>query len=150
MKAEEHEPRVRVAGIIIEDEKILLISHKKNDSVYWLLPGGGVDYGESLEEALVREFSEELNIDIRVEGLALLCDSIDPEGNRHIINICFHCTYLNGEYTVGNDERLNNYGFFRPGELKGLQIYPPVNDKLAEIFTGNAGIEYLGKLWQKA
>ena len=51
MKTIGQEPRVRVAGIVIEDNKLLLIAHKKNNSVYWLLPGGGVNYGESLEEA---------------------------------------------------------------------------------------------------
>jgi 8-oxo-dGTP pyrophosphatase MutT (NUDIX family) len=37
--------RVRVAGILINHEGVLLIAHKKDEDVYWLLPGGGVDYG---------------------------------------------------------------------------------------------------------
>ncbi len=150
MMSEESGPRVRVAGVIIENKKILLIAHKKNDSIYWLIPGGGVDYGESLEEALIREFSEELNISVSVDQLALLMDSIDPEGNRHIINICFFCKYLGGEFALGDDERLENYGFFTAEELKELQIYPPINDKLIELMSGTARVEYLGKLWQKA
>ena len=48
---EEKNIRVRVAGIIVEDARVLLIAHKKNDKVYWLLPGGGVDFGESLPDA---------------------------------------------------------------------------------------------------
>ena len=53
-------PRVRVAGILIEDDRILLIEHTKNDKKYWLVPGGGVDWGESAAEALIREFKEEI------------------------------------------------------------------------------------------
>ena len=52
--AEVLRPRVRVAGILIEDDKILLIEHLKKDKRYWLVPGGGVDWGESTAEALIR------------------------------------------------------------------------------------------------
>jgi ADP-ribose pyrophosphatase YjhB (NUDIX family) len=47
----EGDVRVRVGGILITNDGILLIAHKKDNNVYWLLPGGGVDYGESLSEA---------------------------------------------------------------------------------------------------
>ena len=43
---EEIRPRVRVAGVLIENGKILLIQHHKEDKKYWLVPGGGVDWGE--------------------------------------------------------------------------------------------------------
>lgn len=50
-------PRVRVAGVLEEDGKLLLIEHTKNERSYWLLPGGGVDWGESLEEASKKRIS---------------------------------------------------------------------------------------------
>ena len=43
---EEIRPRIRVAGILIENDKILLIQHYKNNKKYWLIPGGGNDWGE--------------------------------------------------------------------------------------------------------
>lgn len=45
--------RVRVAGVLVEEGKLLLIAHKKKKNIYWLLPGGGVDYGESLDRKSV-------------------------------------------------------------------------------------------------
>ena len=48
-------PRVRVAGILIENDEILLIEHTKNDKKYWLVPGGGVVWGDSKAESLIRE-----------------------------------------------------------------------------------------------
>ena len=51
-------PRVRVAGVLEEDGKLLLIKKKKNERSNLRLPGGGVDWGESLEEAVKREFLE--------------------------------------------------------------------------------------------
>ncbi|HEY1405774.1 MAG TPA: NUDIX domain-containing protein, partial [Spirochaetota bacterium] len=62
--------RVRVAGIVIRDQKILLIAHRKKNDEYWLVPGGGIDYGESADEALAREMCEELSVDVRVNDLS--------------------------------------------------------------------------------
>ncbi len=140
--------RVRVAGILVRDNKLLLISHKKNEEVYWLLPGGGVDFGESLDEALIREFSEELNISIEVKKLAFICDSIHPEGQRHILNIFFHCSYNGGRFHIGDEERLLGYSFFELEELKGLRLFPPVNNELISILMNEEIDSYTGKMWR--
>ncbi len=140
--------RVRVAGILITGDGLLLIAHKKNDDVYWLLPGGGVDYGESLSEALVREFMEELNIKVSVGDLAFISDSIDPAGERHVINICFTCEYNGGDYLLGEEGRLHDFSFFRKDEISGIKIFPPINDELISIFDDGAKGKYIGKLWK--
>ena len=57
---------MRVAAVIIKDNKILLIHRIKNGQEYYVFPGGGVKEGESLEGALVREIKEELTLDIKV------------------------------------------------------------------------------------
>lgn len=141
--------RVRAAGIIIDDDKLLLISHKKGPDVYWLLPGGGVDFGESLEEALIREFKEELNITIDVHRLAFICDSIDPTGERHIINMFFHCSYNRGEYSIGKEKRLLGYKFFNRKEIEKIKIFPPVNNELISLMDGKECEIYIGKMWRK-
>ncbi len=140
--------RVRVAGILITGEGILLIAHKKNNDVYWLLPGGGVDYGESLSEALVREFIEELNINIVVSDLAFISDSIDPAGDRHVVNICFICSYTGGEYLLGNEERLHGFSFFKRDEIHEIKLFPPINDELISIMDSGVSGKYIGKLWK--
>src|SRR6476660_6837893 len=57
------EPRIRVSALLGWHGQILLSRHEKPGREYWLLPGGGVDAGESLTDALYREMSEELGID---------------------------------------------------------------------------------------
>ena len=141
--------RIRVCGILIDRDKMLLIAHKKNKDVYWLLPGGGVDYGESLKEALCREFEEELNVQVEVDELALVADSIDPSGSRHVVNICFFCRYKSGEYLLGDDDRLYDFRFFAENELSKVEIFPPICGELVSIlrkdFTAGG---YIGKLWK--
>ena len=66
-KMEEVRPRIRVAGILVENNKILLIQHHKNNKKYWLIPGGGNDWGETTKQALIREYKEETNLDINYQ-----------------------------------------------------------------------------------
>ena len=139
--------RIRVAGYLEQDKKVLLVAHKKDSEIYWLLPGGGVRYGESLEEALRREFFEELSIDIQVGEVLLLFDSIAPTGKRHIINICFQCTYVSGDYKLGDDKRLYNYKFIDEEEIKKLSMYPHINDEIIDIMHNRYTKLYKGKLW---
>jgi len=140
--------RVRVAGIIIEDGKILLIAHKKKKDVYWLLPGGGVDFGESLEEALKRELMEELGVSVEVEDIFCVIDSIAPEDRRHIVNVCFKCCCAKGDISLGNDKRLHDFGFFSSGELDSMVLYPSMAEQLKGLLA-DGGHEkiYLGKKW---
>ncbi len=140
--------RVRVAGILIRGNRLLLIAHKKNDDIYWLLPGGGVDYGESLHEALTREFMEELNISVDIKDVALISDSIDPSGDRHVVNICFLCTYKTGDFILGEEGRLYDFRFFDRDELSELEIFPPINNDLIDIINGKVKDRYIGKLWK--
>jgi len=140
--------RIRVSGIIIEDFKILLIAHKKNNKTYWLLPGGGVEFGESLKDALEREFKEELNIIIKAGDVLFVSDSIDPEDKRHVVNICFYCQSIKGKISLGKDKRLYDYGYFSSSELPALIIFPSIKEELEKLLCGieNKNI-YLGKKW---
>ena len=140
--------RVRVSGILVHEKKVLLISHKKTNRVYWLLPGGGVNFGETLKDALRREFNEELGVEVDVNQFAFICDSIDPDCKRHILNIVFKCTYSTGEYRLGNDKRLYDFNFFDKQGLPGLIIYPPIKDEIISIINGKETESYLGSLWQ--
>jgi len=140
--------RIRVAGILIKGGRLLLIAHKKNDEVYWLLPGGGVDYGESLSEALKREFIEELNVSVEVNDVAMISDSIDPSGDRHVVNICFLCTYSGGDFELGEEQRLYDYRFFGRDEIEAVKIFPPINNDLLDVMDGKNREKYKGKLWK--
>ena len=63
---EEKNPRISVDVIIKFKEGVVLIK-RKNPPYGWAIPGGFVDYGETLEEAAVREMKEETNLDVELE-----------------------------------------------------------------------------------
>ncbi len=137
--------RIRVAAVIVREGKILLVAHKKSNNVYWLLPGGGVKFGEPLKQALKREVMEELGISIAVNELILINDSIDDIARKHIVNICFGCTYQEGEYQLGRERRLHNYGFFGKDEIPDLTIFPPLNSELIQVLDGKT----IDKIYQE-
>ena len=60
----------RASGIIIKNNEILLIHRIRDDKEYWVIPGGSIEQGESIEQALDREILEELGV--RVEQKELL------------------------------------------------------------------------------
>lgn len=144
-------PRVRVAGILIEEDKILLIEHKKNDKKYWLIPGGGVDWGESTSEALVREYKEETNLDIEIERFLFISEAIAPDKEKHVINLYFQIKKLDNcsEMKLGNEENLSNLKFVSKEEIENIKLYPNIKDKIIKLLNNEEVIPYLGLLWDK-
>jgi ADP-ribose pyrophosphatase YjhB (NUDIX family) len=146
----EPSPRVRVAAIILRDGALLLARHEKQGRTYWLLPGGGCEYGEAIGEALTRELKEETNLDIRVGDLVLVNDSIPPDKHRHVLNLYFRAEIVRGELACRTDERLKEVAFVPVSELSGLTFYPDIRESLvAAIRKGFGGrAVYLGNLWK--
>ena len=141
-------PRVRAAGILIKDNKVLLIRHQKGEDTYWLLPGGGVDYGETMEESLAREFSEECNIEVEVKGMAFVSQGIAPNGSKHIIHMSFAVEYKSGELMVGDEGILKEVRYLPIDEIEDIVLYPNIKRELKEYCRGNKELRYLGNRWE--
>ena len=84
------EIEVRVAGVLVRDGRALLVKHDKPEGSYWVVPGGRIEFGETLSDALRREFMEELCMDVKVGDFAFLNDAAPSDKARHIVNVYFH------------------------------------------------------------
>ena len=150
--AEVLRPRVRVAGILIEDDKILLIEHLKKDKRYWLVPGGGVDWGESTAEALIREYNEETNLDISVEKFLFLSETIAPDKQKHVINLYFQIKVLKNSIEnmqLGDEKNLTDLRFITKNEIENIKLYPNIKTQLIQLLNKEEITPYLGLLWDK-
>ena len=142
-------PRVRVAGIVIQENSILLIQHVKNEKKYWLVPGGGVDWGESLEEALIREYKEETNLDVEVKDFLFFSETISPDKNKHVINLYFLVKIKNDSETmkIGNETNLSDLKYVSKEEIQNIKLYPNIKEQLMKILNNEKMTPYLGLLW---
>jgi 8-oxo-dGTP diphosphatase len=143
-------PRVRVAALLLIEGKVLLVRHLKDGRRYHLLPGGGVERGESLAEALRREIAEETGLVAEIGRPLLLSDTIDPSGSRHLVNITFNARIASGEVTTAPaDPRIEGFDLVNPSELGSLDLRPPIAAQLlAAIEAGDSyQTTYLGSLF---
>lgn len=123
-------------AIIHKDNKYLLTERKGNDpddppgGRVWHFPGGGVEFGETVESALIREIKEELNLTIKMERqLSHTYSVIRP--TWHGILIPYICSII-GEENIVLDHESFRYGWFTPKEVIKLHKLPFVQDMLDE------------------
>lgn len=148
------EPRIRVSAVLRWQDRILLCRHEKaGRGDYWLLPGGGVNSGESLTDALHRELSEEVGItdEIPVEGPVAIVDSIAPQRGfaaKHVVHIIF-AGDLSGrslEAVTSQDAAVRGHRLFERLELDDVVLHPPIQRFLRRWESGDPAV-YLGSLW---
>lgn len=148
-------PRVRVAALIHWQSRILLCRQEKPDKEYWLLPGGGVDGGETLVEALRRELGEELGLrdTFPLEGPIAVAESIAPAwqaGDRHIVHIVFGADLSDRslEDVETNDAAVRGARLFSLDELEDVVLHPPIMRFVQRWRPGDPAV-YLGSLWAR-
>ena len=147
------EPRIRVSALLRWEDRILLCRHEKPGKEYWLLPGGGVNAGESLADALHRELGEEVGLqdEIPLEGPVAIVDSIAPARSfaaKHVVHIIF-AGDLSGrslERARSDDAAVRGHRLFLVDELDGIVLHPPIQRFLRRWRPGDP-VVYLGALW---
>jgi len=92
----------RVGAIVIREDRILLIHRFKNGQEYWVLPGGGVEDDETLEEALVREVMEETSLNL------LSCEILDMCEIDNCQHYLYRCELSEGTPEIGGPEKSNS------------------------------------------
>jgi len=116
--------RVRVCGLCFNNDAILLVKHNIDGEMLWAPPGGGVGFGETLADALIREFREETTLSIIPGKFLFLTEYINLP--LHAIELFYGIKNYSGTLKVGSDPEANerviveDVGFFDSEELSQL------------------------------
>jgi 8-oxo-dGTP diphosphatase len=130
-------PYLAVSAAIIRDGRVLVACRARGPALgVWTLPGGVVEAGETLGEALVREVSEETGMTIQPGRLAGHREVVvrDDGGreSRHFVILCFAARWIAGEPRL--NEELSEARWLRPSELSGLNTTEGLADIIAQAF----------------
>jgi len=99
-------PTLTVDGIVVDKNRVVLIRR-----LYppfrgcWALPGGFVEVGESVEQAVIREVFEESGLKVKVKKLVGVYSNPKRDPRRHTVSACFLCRKVSGKIKAGSDSK---------------------------------------------
>jgi ADP-ribose pyrophosphatase YjhB (NUDIX family) len=125
-----------VSGILVRNKegKVLLV--KKPDGVgpyagMYLTPGGGVETGEAVDDAVLRELYEEMGVKVNNLKRVIFDDAVTKNWQgveTHYIMLLYTGDYVSGDLkpTQGDDDNLEIISWFTVEEVRGLPLSPPL------------------------
>lgn len=117
---------VGAGALIFNSEGKLFLSLRgplaKNERGKWEIPGGAVEFGEKIEQALKREVKEEFGLEIKVGKMLQLCDHILPEEGQHWISPTYICEIVSGEPVNNEPGKCDGFGWFSLDEAEKLPL----------------------------
>jgi ADP-ribose pyrophosphatase YjhB (NUDIX family) len=120
----------------------LLLIHKI-DNNYWALPGGGMEIGESIADAAVREVAEETGLSVELTGVVgIYTDpghvmAYDDGEVRQEFSVCFHARVLSGEPREDGSET-KAVRWVEPADVAGLSIHPSMRRRIDDALAARA------------
>lgn len=126
--------RTAVRAVVIHEGRLLAVSMRDRDGVFFILPGGGQKAGETMHDTLRRECMEELGISIRIGDFLFVREYIGRNhdfsyrhSNFHQVEVVFRCEIENPEALRtgdGRDARQIGFEWLELATLKESRFFP--------------------------
>lgn len=114
---------VGVGALIVDKQGRLFLARRgplaQNEIGCWEFPGGSVEFGETLVDALRREIFEEYGIDIEVGDLLDVVDHILPDEGQHWVSPTYLCAIRAGVPVIREPDKCSEIGWFAPDAVPG-------------------------------
>ncbi len=132
--------RIGCSAVIFDEDTILLT--RRADNGQWCLPSGGVEPGESVKEACIREVKEETGLIIDPFRLVGIYSNPNvliqyPDGNQvQLIAICFEARILGGVPQISDET--TELGFFTQEQIQGMDVLQNHLERIEDAFKRNS------------
>lgn len=126
-------------GVIVRDEKILLIEYQDENNRHYNIPGGGVKFGESLRATVQREVLEETCIIAEVHDLLFVYEHLIPDHNDpHSLSFFFRCSVASdavAQMPATPDLHQTAVKWLPLADFVDALLYPHVNQQILDAFS---------------
>ncbi len=134
---------VAAASAIVTNAKGEILVHRRTDNNLWALPGGGMEFGESIADTVVREVYEETGL--RVIPKYVVAVYSDP---RHVFaysngevrqefSVCIACGVIGGDLRISDESK--ELRFVGPADIGGLNMHPRIRERIFDYLNNVSG-----------
>jgi ADP-ribose pyrophosphatase len=118
-------PRLAVGGVVIKDDRVLLVRRGKPPAFgEWAIPGGSVELGETLQQAVERELREETGVTVRAGEICHTFEAVKRDGGGrvrfHYVIIDLIADHVSGEPVPASD--VTEAAWLTSGDLTGRSV----------------------------
>lgn len=140
--------KTRPCAVIIIDNKLLTLKYIYSETTIYAIPGGNLEFGEKLEEALIRELQEEIGLEIEVQNLLFLAEVHQP--NKDTLHCVFNSKIVSGTPLLNPSETSALEICWLPIEhIENYNLYPNIKTQIKEHFIdGKDHNVFLGEIDQ--
>jgi ADP-ribose pyrophosphatase YjhB (NUDIX family) len=125
-------PQLAVSAAIFRDDRILLVRRARSPAKgFYSLPGGRVEFGETLHAALHREVDEETALEIEILGLSAWREVVPgTSGGGHYLIMSFAARWMSGDVML--NEELDDFKWLAPDALGDLRLTIGLTEVIAQ------------------
>lgn len=141
---------IRPAILIIENQQVLTMQYNYGGQEVYNLPGGNLELGEHLSDALAREMQEELGIEVSVGEMILVGEVYFEERKKHTLHLLFEGKITAGIPTLNPKETSAlAIKWLDISELDKVNLYPNLSKQIQDYLARKLSNKYIGKIDQR-